>query len=57
MKTQSGNAKLCAIEDSGQIRALATEPAFVCSRCGAKAHEAANLCDAVQLPEPGWGGD
>ena len=47
------NEKICAIDNSAAVRALSSKPAFSCSRCGAKAHDAANLCDAVQIPEAG----
>ena len=57
MKGQGVINKVCAMDDMQQIRGLASQAAFVCSRCGAKAHEAANLCDAKQLPDAGWLGD
>ncbi|HEY5973708.1 MAG TPA: hypothetical protein VIU41_03110 [Geobacteraceae bacterium] len=57
MKGQGAINKVCAMDDMQQIRGLANQAAFVCSRCGAKAHEAANLCDAKQLPDAGWLGD
>jgi hypothetical protein len=49
--------KICAIADTQKAHSLAVKPAFVCGRCGAKSHEAANVCDAVQIPEAGWQGD
>lgn len=45
----SGPAKVCAITDAEQLRALTGEAEFKCSRCGATAHREANVCDPVRL--------
>ncbi len=47
------NDKLCNIEDVGQVRSLSDDAIVMCAKCGLKAHEAANLCDPVQISDPG----
>lgn len=54
---RSTSEKICNITDAAEARALSTEAIVTCGRCGAKAHDPANVCDPVQLPEPGMYGD
>lgn len=53
----SGSEKICNITDTAKIRNLSAEALVTCGRCGAKAHDPANVCDPVQLPEAGMFGD
>ena len=48
-----GNDKICNIEDVTLARSLSDNAIVMCAKCGAKAHEAANLCSPVQITEPG----
>jgi hypothetical protein len=57
MKGRRINEKVCAIDDTTQVHTLARQPTVLCNRCGAKAHDPANVCDPVQLPDAGWFGD
>ncbi|WP_168205937.1 hypothetical protein [Geobacter sp. FeAm09] len=43
----SKSAKICAVTDSRQRAKLSSEPAFYCSRCGAKTHSSASVCEPV----------
>ena len=47
-----GNDKICNIEDVALARSLSDDAIVVCARCGTQAHEAANLCDPVQITGP-----
>ena len=49
--------KVCNVQDTSQLSSLTTNATVTCGRCGAKAHEAANVCDPVQLPDAGTFGD
>ncbi len=53
MRENELNDKLCNIEDVGQVSSLSDDAIVMCAKCGAKAHEAANLCDPVQISDPG----
>ena len=44
----SGSDKICAITDDATIRSLSADALVTCARCGAKAHDPANVCDPVQ---------
>ena len=44
----STSVKVCAVTDAEQLRALSGEAEFVCSRCGATAHNKANVCEPVK---------
>lgn len=57
MTTGRYNEKICAVDDSARASALSADATVFCSRCGAKAHDAASVCDPVQLPESGSRGD
>lgn len=52
MKGNEG-ARLCELNDASEIRAFSADPTAVCRRCGAKAHDADNLCDPVQITDAG----
>ena len=47
------NEKICNIEDVTLARSLGDDAVVMCAKCGTKAHEAANLCDPVQISDPG----
>ena len=49
--------KICNVQDTAQLSSLTSDATVTCSRCGAKAHEAADVCDPVQLPDAGTFGD
>jgi hypothetical protein len=51
------NDKICNIEDASQVRTLSQEATVTCGLCGAKAHEPANVCDPVQIPDAGQVGE
>ncbi len=53
MQGDKWNDKLCNIEDVGQASALSADAIVMCAKCGSKAHDAANLCDPVQISDPG----
>jgi len=53
----SGNEKICNLTDMAAIRALSSEAFVTCGKCGAKAHDPANVCDPVQFPDAGALGD
>jgi hypothetical protein len=53
MRENTSKDKICNIEDVDQVRSLSDNAIVICARCGSKAHEAANLCDPVQISEPG----
>ena len=53
MQGDRWNDKICNIEDVDQVRSLSDGAIVVCAKCGQKAHEAANLCDPVQITDPG----
>lgn len=57
MRHEEINAKICAVDDAGTRGVMAVAANYSCARCGAKAHEARNVCDPVQLPEAGMFGD
>lgn len=48
---------LCTIENSTTLRSLTANATVSCSKCGVKAHNPADVCDPVQLPEAGTFGD
>jgi hypothetical protein len=43
------NPKLCNVTDSRVKTMLASNPEFVCERCGTKAHSNTALCDPVPI--------
>ena len=43
------HAKVCAVTDSRLLGKLSSEAEFSCSRCGAKAHDKASVCDPIPL--------
>jgi|GEM_PF-2182142 len=45
----STSVKVCAVTDAEQLRALSGEAEYVCSRCGATAHNKANVCEPVKF--------
>jgi hypothetical protein len=51
------NEKICYVDDASQVSSLAREATVTCGRCGAKAHDPANVCDPVQIPDAGMLGD
>lgn len=57
MRGEKLNDKICNIEDTSKARLLAKEATVTCGRCGAKAHEPANVCDPVQIPDAGMLGE
>jgi hypothetical protein len=57
MSGEKGNDKICFIDDASRVSSLSADATVSCGRCGAKAHDLANVCDPVQIPEAGWLGD
>ena len=57
MRGGKWNDKICTINDVGQVRSLSAHAMVTCGRCGAKANDPANVCDAVQIPDAGMMGD
>jgi len=57
MKGERWNEKICNVDNASQIGSLAKQATVTCGKCGAKAHDAANVCDPVQLPSVGTFGD
>ena len=53
MRGDKLNDKICNVEDVDQVRSLSDGAIVMCAKCGQKAHEAANLCDPVQISDPG----
>ena len=53
MKVDRSNDKICNIEDVDQVRSLSEGAIVMCAKCGQKAHDAANVCDPVQISDPG----
>lgn len=49
--------KICTVTDAARAHTLSVDALARCGICGAKAHDPANVCDPVQLPEPGTFGD
>jgi hypothetical protein len=45
------HAKVCAVTDSRLLGKLTSDAEFSCARCGAKAHDAASVCEP-NLIEP-----
>lgn len=41
--------KLCAIDDTGRVNALASEPTVFCAQCGAEAHDPLSVCEPVDI--------
>ncbi len=39
--------KVCAVTDARLLDELTRDAGVVCARCGAKAHDGANVCDPV----------
>ncbi len=52
-----GHEKICSVEDVGTIRGMSMDATVSCARCGAKAHDPADVCAPVQLPDAGTFGD
>ncbi|MBT1077089.1 hypothetical protein [Geobacter grbiciae] len=57
MRHGRAHDKLCTIEDTGTISSLSAHATVSCSKCGVKAHDPADVCDPVQLPEAHTFGD
>ncbi len=57
MKGDTWNNKICNVEDASQARSLSRNATVSCSRCGAKAHDPASVCDPVQILDAGTLGD
>jgi hypothetical protein len=53
MAYEKVNEKICLIDDTTVTSSLESGAQFSCGKCGARAHDAANLCDPTQLPEVG----
>jgi hypothetical protein len=53
MAYEKTNEKICLIDDTKVTSALEAGAQFSCGKCGARAHDAANVCDPKQLPEVG----
>ncbi|HXE98043.1 MAG TPA: hypothetical protein VN642_16685 [Dongiaceae bacterium] len=47
------NEKVCLIDDTTVTISLEAGARFACSKCGARAHDAVNVCAPIQLPEVG----
>lgn len=47
------NEKVCLIDDTKVTRSLEDDARFSCGKCGARAHDAVNVCDPRQFPEVG----
>jgi hypothetical protein len=43
------HSKICAITDSRLLGKLTGEAEFSCARCGANAHDKANVCEPIPL--------
>lgn len=51
---------ICALNAAGKVEeahALAVNATVECATCGAKARNAENVCDPVELPDIAWLGD
>lgn len=46
---KEGNAKICTVSSTMVARAMANDPQVMCSKCGVRAHDAANVCFPVTL--------
>jgi len=46
---KESKVKVCDLHSEGAIKRLTEEATVVCTRCGAKAHNPANLCEPVEL--------
>ena len=57
MMKGSGHDKICFVDNVDQVRSLSADATVSCAKCGAKAHDPADVCDPVQLPEVGTLGD
>lgn len=57
MRGEKFNDKICNVEDASQVRSLSAHATVTCGRCGVKAHDPANVCDPVQIPDAGTLGD
>lgn len=53
MAYEKVNEKICLIDDPKVTSSLESGAEFACGKCGARAHDDANLCDPKQLPEVG----
>jgi hypothetical protein len=53
MAYERTNEKVCLIGDTKVVSALEAGARFSCTKCGARAHDAANLCAPAQIPEVG----
>jgi hypothetical protein len=49
MKGETWSNKICNVEDASSARSLSKNATVSCSRCGAKAHDPASVCDPVAL--------
>lgn len=43
------NEKVCAVTDAGALSRLTRDAEYSCSRCGAKAHDKASVCEPVEI--------
>ena len=57
MRHERKHEMLCTIEDARTIHCLTANATVSCSKCGVKAHDPADVCDPVQLPDAGTFGD
>lgn len=46
----SRNAKICAVDNPKVQSSLTADATMCCSKCGARAHDPANLCSPMPLP-------
>ena len=53
MAYEKRNEKVCLIDDAAVTSSLEAGARFACSKCGARAHDAVNVCAPTQLPEVG----
>lgn len=44
------SAKVCAVDNAQLLNAMTSDATMCCSKCGAKAHNPANLCSPVPFP-------
>lgn len=43
------NEKVCAVTDAGALSRLTRDAEYSCSRCGARAHDKASVCEPVEI--------
>ena len=46
----SSNMKICTADNPKLTETSSSEATMCCSRCGARAHDPANLCSPMPLP-------